>query len=530
MKKTVFSVFVNLLAFCLWLAPATAQPYVHAETLEGHTASVSSVAFINNNWLVSGGYDQTLRAWNLRSGRELWNRNVAHQVYAIAVPLHAPFYTAYGGSTNYSIRMRYSQTGEWRGRIQGHAESVSVLMFNPETHLLASGSFDNTIKIWDTRAPRDLRLTHTLAGHTDDVLSVAWSPDGEMLASGGVDNTVRLWNPNNRFNAAVMREHQESVSSVAWSPDGEMLASGSADDTIRIWDVDTERTLRILTGHTDDVLSIAWSPDGNTLASGSADDTVKFWNLNVWENTDTLTGHTDDVLSVAWSPDGNIFVSSSADGTIRIWETRSLDVTGNGIVNINDLVVVAQNYGETVAGGANRRADVNADGRVDIEDIIMVAKAINPNFAAPSVAQQLPNIPFTAAVLQQWIQDARTTGIDAEGIAVLEQLLTTFTQPETLPLETTVFANYPNPFNPETWIPYQLAAPAEVMVSIHAADGKLVRTLELGNMPAGVYQSKSRAAYWDGRNTQGERVASGVYFYTLKAGNFSATQKMLIRK
>ncbi len=98
------------------------------------------------------------------------------------------------------------------------------------------------------------------------------------------------------------------------------------------------------------------------------------------------------------------------------------------------------------------------------------------------------------------------------------------------PPVTALLENYPNPFNPETWIPYQLAQSAEVSVSIHSADGKLVRTLELGQVPAGVYSDKSRAAYWDGRNAQGEPVASGVYFYTLKAGEFSATKKMLIRK
>ena len=90
--------------------------------------------------------------------------------------------------------------------------------------------------------------------------------------------------------------------------------------------------------------------------------------------------------------------------------------------------------------------------------------------------------------------------------------------------------NYPNPFNPETWIPYQLATPAEVRVAIHAADGRFVRALALGYQTAGVYHSKGRAVYWDGRNAQGEIVASGVYFYTLTAGNFTATRKMLIRK
>ncbi len=102
--------------------------------------------------------------------------------------------------------------------------------------------------------------------------------------------------------------------------------------------------------------------------------------------------------------------------------------------------------------------------------------------------------------------------------------------PTASPQETVLLSNYPNPFNPETWIPYKLANAARVTVTIHAADGRKIRTLSLGHQPAGVYQSKSRAAYWDGKNEAGEPVASGVYFYTLTAGDFSATRKMLIRK
>ena len=175
-------------------------------------------------------------------------------------------------------------------------------------------------------------------------------------------------------------------------------------------------------------------------------------------------------------------------------------------------------------------ADVNNDNRVDVKDFTEVAKAVNPNFAAPTIAQEVPPLPFTAQEVQQWIQDAKAQGINADGIATLEQLLTLVLQQANPPKETALFANYPNPFNPETWIPYQLAKPTEVTVSIHSAAGKLVRTLELGQLPAGAYQDKDRAAYWDGRNEQGESVASGVYFYTLKAGDFSATEKMLIRK
>ena len=101
---------------------------------------------------------------------------------------------------------------------------------------------------------------------------------------------------------------------------------------------------------------------------------------------------------------------------------------------------------------------------------------------------------------------------------------------QTTPIQTELLPNFPNPFNPETWIPYQLAAPADVSISIYSADGKIVRTLALGHLPAGTYQSRSRAAYWDGKNEFGESVASGIYFYTLTAGDFSATRKMLIRK
>ena len=100
----------------------------------------------------------------------------------------------------------------------------------------------------------------------------------------------------------------------------------------------------------------------------------------------------------------------------------------------------------------------------------------------------------------------------------------------TLPEKNALLANYPNPFNPETWIPYQLAEPADVTVSIHSVAGKLVRTLTLGHQAAGIYQNRSRAVYWDGRNQLGESVASGVYFYTFTAGDFAATRKMLIRK
>ena len=161
---------------------------------------------------------------------------------------------------------------------------------------------------------------------------------------------------------------------------------------------------------------------------------------------------------------------------------------------------------------------------------IVVAQHLgeSPATASPSTVA-IDTLALDPTMLQAWIQQAAAENDGSlahkQGIATLQHLLALL-----LPKETALLANYPNPFNPETWIPYQLSVAGDVTVSIHAVDGKLVRTLTLGHHPAGIYYNRSRAAYWDGRNSVGEPVASGLYFYTLTAGDFTATRKMLIRK
>ena len=134
-----------------------------------------------------------------------------------------------------------------------------------------------------------------------------------------------------------------------------------------------------------------------------------------------------------------------------------------------------------------------------------------------------------ATTIEAWIAQARLEDDGShpfkQGIENLERLLASL-----IPEETTLLANYPNPFNPETWIPYQLAEEADVTLMIYDMNGQLIRRLAVGHQAAGMYQSRNRAAYWDGRNQLGESVASGLYFYTLRAGEFSATRRMLILK
>ena len=246
--------------------------------------------------------------------------------------------------------------------------------------------------------------------------------------------------------------------------------------------------------------------------------TLTFEGITVKSSTLTLS----DMLLTDSA--GEAFVPTVENAEITEAPQLKGDVNGDSIVNIQDLVLVAGRLGQT---GTNS-ADVNGDNVVNIQDLVLVAGALGNSAAAPSLHSQALST-LTAADVKQWLSVAQQLGItDAmaqRGILFLEQLLTVLT-----PKETALLANYPNPCNPETWIPYHLAQDAEVTLHIYAVNGTLVRTLTLGHQSAGLYQNRSRAAYWDGKNAFGESVASGVYFYTLTAGDFSATRKLLIQK
>ena len=254
------------------------------------------------------------------------------------------------------------------------------------------------------------------------------------------------------------------------------------------------------------------------------------------EITDTTTttdaiGHAQTTLTLSWTPGINT-VHVSVEGinseaiftaTVILPENRiAADVNADAVVDIEDLVLVAATIGMTPPEGILPNTDVNGDGVVTKEDIALVLAVLESAPASPVSI-------WTAANLQRWIDKAKQHNISdptfRQGIAVLEQLLAALQ-----PKANALLANYPNPFNPETWIPYHLAQPAEVTLQIYAINRVLVRTLVLGHQPAGIYEHRSRAAYWDGSNSLGEPVASGVYFYTLTAGEFTATRKMLIRK
>ena len=201
------------------------------------------------------------------------------------------------------------------------------------------------------------------------------------------------------------------------------------------------------------------------------------------------------------------------------------DVNRDGNVNILDLVSVASAFG---SAGVDLAADVNGDEVINILDLVLVAGMFEGEAAAPSARLRTPET-LTAVEVQHWLTGARALEIRdpimKRGFVMLEQLLIALT-----PSETELLPNYPNPFNPETWIPYRLAEEAFVTLTIYDLNGHVVRTLDVGHRIAAVYEGRSKAIHWDGRNEVGEQVASGVYFYHLSAGDYSATRKMLILK
>jgi WD40 repeat protein len=227
------------------------------------------------------------------------------------------------GSKDKSIKLWNASTNQATATFDGRSGTVWSVAFSPDGSTLASGGMDHSVKLWDVATRR---LHATLQGHSGPVHCVAFSPDGKTLASAGsFDGTVRLWSVIDSQPKAALRADDGAVLCVAISPDGTLLASAGYEGAIKLWNVAAGKLAppRSFNGHTNAVRSLAFSSDGKTLASAGEDHTAKLWDVGSGRLLSTLKDHAGGVNSVAFSADGRILATAGLDGTVKLWNVSA---------------------------------------------------------------------------------------------------------------------------------------------------------------------------------------------------------------
>ena len=330
-----------------------------------------------------------------------------------------------------------------------------------------------------------------------NVTSITWNLDGTLLAiANGL--TIDLIDTVSYKRVALLTGYTQEVLSVAFSPDGRWLASGGDDHTVKLWDTSNWQEVATLLEQTDLVWSIAFLPDGRLFVSSGGSGGIKLWNTNNWQEITSLTGHTDWVRSVTFSPNGHLLASGDREGVILLWDMTPYtdinpDVNNDGSVSIFDLVLVATHFGSQLGStNYNAAADLNSDGVIDVSDLLLVGQSLGVGAAPPTYTSD------NLSVLTNLYAMIEEIPYPDGGTELAKSLLKRLIQKYS-PRQTKLLHNYPNPFNLETWIPYQLASDSKVSITIYDVSGRQIRVLDLGVQPRGSYVTKDKAAYWEGK-------------------------------
>jgi WD40 repeat protein len=296
--------------------------------LQGHNGGILSLAFSpDGKWLASGSEDRTARLWEVETGQQVLTLP-GHQDDVVSV--------AFVGTEGHHRLATGDRTGEVRlwnidsiGEreelitLRGHEQPVSSLAFSTDGRLLATASWDNSIRLWDLQAKTLLRL---LPGHEDSITNVKFSPDGRLLASSSKDGTILLWDTAAWTSHPLKFEEgwqKKIVREIAFSPDGRALAAAGDDGMIRVWNIEDGRLTHVWRAHNNKIQGLAFGPDGTLLASASEDTTIRLWRIADWTEVRELAGHTKGVWQASFSPDGRFLVSASDDRTARVWDVAT---------------------------------------------------------------------------------------------------------------------------------------------------------------------------------------------------------------
>jgi predicted Ser/Thr protein kinase len=283
---------------------------------DGHSDHVWCVALsADGRHALSASGDQTVRLWDVTTGREL-RRFVGHEAEVTGVVISPDGRTALSGAGDETVRVWDVATGRELRRLDGHNAKVEAVAFSPDGRRALTGGYDGTARLWDVATGRELlRLT----GHADTVRWVDFSPDGRRALTGGWDNLIILWDLDTGRPVRRLAGHTDRVNCVRFSPDGRRAVSAGGDSTVRVWDVDTGAEVgRLAHEAVNGVHAVAWLPDGRRVVSAGGPE-VRVWDVAAGRELHRLRGHSSKVWSVVVSADGRHLLSGGQDGTVRLW-------------------------------------------------------------------------------------------------------------------------------------------------------------------------------------------------------------------
>ena len=379
---------------------------------------------------------------------------------------------ANGWITDYAVRIWDVSTGEEKRHISAYRGPSA---FSPDGRTVACVGHGYAIGVWNAETGEKVAELNDYSP-----TSFAYSPDGKTLAfnnsAANQQGVVRFLDISTGEASDAFTSPSGRASELAFSQDGTFLAAAGRGGSVHLWDVETKEILRTVKSG-GAVYALALSPSGGSIAVGGKDSMVRVWSVGNGVLRGKMVGHEGAVHDVAYSPDGRRIASAGKDGTARIWnaKTFALEKTLTGHDAWVNAVAFSPDSRSLVSGGK--------DGRI----------------------------------LLWRFEDQPVLWSDVK-------------RPNSPLFKTALLPNYPNPFNPETWIPFDLAQESAVTIAIYNSTGRTVRRLELGELPAGSYRTKGKAAYWDGRDALGAPAASGVYFVRIEAGSFSETRRMVLLK
>ncbi|MDE5089406.1 MAG: WD40 repeat domain-containing serine/threonine-protein kinase [Trichodesmium sp. St16_bin2-tuft] len=292
-----------------------------------------------------------------------------HRKWVCSVALSNDQKIVASGSEDETIKLWEVDSGREILTIRGHSGYVNSVAFSPNGEILASGSDDKTIRLWEVQTGKLLCILGDWGrgeyfGHSGGVTAIAFHPDGKSLASAAKDKSIKVWRLgddiyDSNYGKVIMTltGHLQQVRAIAFSPDGKTLASGGQDNMIKIWDLSLGNTVKNLCRYyqgTHYIYTVAFSLDGQLLASGGRDRNIKIWQIDRGEILQTLEGHSRDVYTVAFSPQGDIIASGSEDGTIKIWDGKTGQQIGNLVGHLKYInSVTFSRDGKSLASGSS---------------------------------------------------------------------------------------------------------------------------------------------------------------------------------